>query len=510
MGGIRPLVADRLDILVLGPDRAASRATARNLLRQGFHAEGGGSHGPAGWAATTLRAQPRVVLLDLPRGSRVPATMPLSFLRQLRAREGKAATGSPGLPVVLRGARASEAGTRALLAAGASDVMGPDAPDELLALRLRTLLLVRRQREEIERRLRHEKAVAACARLLVGGGDLPAQLQQVVSLLREATGASRAYLFRNEMDPELGLVGSQAHEACAPGIEPQIANPGLQRMPLSATAPNVARALAQGRVFAGIVAAMEEPELGLLSSQGILSIVILPIFRGADFWGFIGFDDCERGDAWSPEDVALLKVVAEATGLAVERMHAEGEIYRLAVQDPLTGLSNRRYMLDRLAQLASEAARGDARFALALVDIDFFKRVNDTHGHAAGDQVLQRFAASLQQHFRPYDLVGRHGGEEFLVVMLNAGAAQLAGRLDALRLALAAQPVRHEDFELAVRFSAGVAGSDEAAGRDMVRALLEAADRRLYQAKRAGRDRVVAASGGRARRRAGAGSAGRA
>jgi diguanylate cyclase (GGDEF)-like protein len=94
--------------------------------------------------------------------------------------------------------------------------------------------------------------------------------------------------------------------------------------------------------------------------------------------------------------------------------------------------------------------------------------------------------------------------------MLNAGAAQLAGRLDALRLALAAQPVRHEDFELVVRFSAGVAGSDEAAGKDMVRALLEAADRRLYQAKRAGRDRVVAASGGRARRRAGAGSAGRA
>ncbi|MFM8679304.1 MAG: diguanylate cyclase [Alphaproteobacteria bacterium] len=501
MGGTRRLVADRLDILVLGPDRAASRATARDLLCQGFRAAGGGSRGPAGWAATALRAQPRIVLHDLPRGSRVPATMPQAVLRRLRAREAKAAQGAPGLPVVLRCATAGAAGIRALLAAGASDVMGTDAPDELLVLRLRTQLLVQRQRGEIERRLRHEKAVAACARLLVGGGDLPAQLEQVVSLLREATGASRAYLFRTEADAAPGLVFSQVHEACAPGVAPQLGNPALRRMPLLAAAPNAAKALAEGRTFAGIVAEMEEPERGLLASQGVLSIVILPVFRGAEFWGFIGFDDCERGVAWSPDDVTLLKVVAEATGLAVERVHAEGEIYRFAEQDSLTGLHNRRYMLDRLAQLASQAARGDVRFALALVDVDFFKRVNDTHGHAAGDQVLQRFAASLHQHFRPYDLVGRHGGEEFLVVMLNAGAAQLAGRLDALRLSLAAQPFRHEDLELVVRFSAGVAGSDEAAGKDMVRALLEAADKRLYQAKRAGRDRVVATA--RARRRRG-------
>jgi len=488
MGGTRLLVADRLDILVLGPDRAASRATARDLLCQGFRAAGGGSRGPAGWAATALRTQPRIVLLDLPRGAGVPATMPEAFLRRLRAREAKAATGAPGLPVVLRGARAS-------------DVIALDAPDELLVLRLRTQLLVQRQREEIERRLCHEKAVAACARLLVGGGDLPAQLEQVVSLLREATGASRAYLFRTEADAAPGLVFSQVHEAYAPGVAPQLRNPALRRMPLLAAAPNAAKALAEGRAFAGIVAEMEEPERGLLASQGVLSIIILPVFRGAEFWGFIGFDDCERGVAWSPDEGTLLKVVAEATGLAVARVHAEGEIYRFGVQDSLTGLHNRRYMLDRLAQLASEAARGDVRFALALVDIDFFKRVNDTHGHAAGDQVLQRFAASLQKHFRPYDLVGRHGGEEFLVVMLNAGAAQLAGRLDALRLSLAAQPVRHEDLELVVRFSAGVAGSDEAPGKDMVRALLEAADKRLYQAKRAGRDPVVATA--RARRRRG-------
>ena len=491
------------DILVLGTAPDAARATARLLAGQGLDAvaqapAGRRAAGIAGWAALVARARPRVLVLDVPAAGGLPAARLRALLARLR-REAPARGAAPA--VVVRMARPGGEELRALLAAGASDVMGRDTDAALLARRLETLVRVQRQREQIERKLRHEDAVAACARLLVGGGDLERQLAQVVSLLREATGVSRAYLFRVAREDGPGLVASQLHEACAPGIASQLDNQALQRMPLRDAAPRAAEALVAGRAFAGIVATMDEPERSLLSAQGILSILVLPVFHGTELWGFIGFDACERAIEWTPDDVALLKIVTEATGLAVERTHAEGEIYRIAVQDALTGLHNRRYMLDRLAQLAGEAARGDARFAVALVDVDFFKRVNDTHGHAAGDLVLQRFAAALQQHFRTYDLVGRHGGEEFLVVMLNAEAARLASRLDALRAALAGQPIRLEDGEVVLRFSAGVAASHEAAGPDMVRALLDAADKRLYQAKRAGRDRVVATTRARHPRR---------
>ncbi|MFM8988148.1 MAG: diguanylate cyclase [Alphaproteobacteria bacterium] len=488
-------------ILVLGPAPEAARATARLLAGLGLDAVARTpsrrrAAGAAGWAALVAEARPRVLVLDVPAASGLPAPRLRAFL----ARMHRTAPERGAVPaVVVRVARPGTDELRALLAAGASDVMGRDTHATLLARRLETLVRLQRQREQIERKLRYENAVAACARLLGGGGDLEGKLDHVASLLRDATGASRACLFRVAREDGPGLVASQAIESCAPGIASRIGNPALQRMPLHDAAPRVAEALAAGRAFTGIVATMDEPERGLFSGQGILSILVLPVFDGAEPWGFIGFDDCEHAVEWSPDDVALLKIVAEATGLAVERTHAEGEIYRFAVQDALTGLHNRRYMLDRLAQLAGEAARGDARFAVALVDVDFFKQVNDTHGHAAGDLVLQRFAAALQQHFRAYDLVGRHGGEEFLVVMLNAEAAQLAARLDALRTALARQPVALEGGEVVLRFSAGVAASREATGADMVHELLDAADKRLYQAKRAGRDRVVAAA--RARRR---------
>ena len=121
-----------------------------------------------------------------------------------------------------------------------------------------------------------------------------------------------------------------------------------------------------------------------MASQGILGIVIPPIFGGEEFRRFMGFDGCVSTTSWETDDVDLQKIVVEATGLAIDRMRAEQEIRRLAKQDPLTRLDGRRHMMSRMEAMVRQATRDGARFALALFGIDRPEAINGSHGHAAG------------------------------------------------------------------------------------------------------------------------------
>lgn len=378
-----------------------------------------------------------------------------------------------------------------LLTAGAADVWSRSMPDALLLRRLAHQLLLRAQGCELQKQRRYERAVAKCARLLVGSGPLQQHLQHVVETLQGASGVSRAYVFRNHLHPELGLCVSQVHEACAPGIESQLDNPQLQNQPFAADAPNALAALSAGEPFVGLVETLPLPERDMLGSQGILSLLILPIFSGEVFWGFMGFDDCVQPSHWLRDEIALLRIVAETTGLAIERHQAEEELRRIATHDGLTGLANRRHLSEQLASLVGQAERGRLQFCVALLDIDWFKRINDSYGHAAGDAVLQHFARALERSCRSYDVIGRYGGEEFLVAFLHGEQQQLVERLCDLRLVLQGEPARFEDHTIPITFSAGVACSGELPAPLSADALIALADRRLYRSKRLGRDRIL-------------------
>jgi two-component system, cell cycle response regulator len=166
----------------------------------------------------------------------------------------------------------------------------------------------------------------------------------------------------------------------------------------------------------------------------------------------------------------------------------------LALTDELTGLYNRRYLLAHLDELVARVSRDGLDAAVLLVDIDHFKQVNDTYGHAAGDDVLRELAARATNTVRSVDLVARLGGEEFVVVMPETGPAIAVAVGERLRLAIANEPftIRASDERLPITVSIGITSA--IGGGDDRDRLLKRADDALYCAKAEGRNRVVSRS----------------
>lgn len=159
-----------------------------------------------------------------------------------------------------------------------------------------------------------------------------------------------------------------------------------------------------------------------------------------------------------------------------------------SIRDGLTGLYNRRKMDEVLKETAARAERYDTPFAIITMDIDFFKRINDSYGHDTGDSVLQEVAAILEENIREVDICGRWGGEEFLIICPETDmfhAAQIAERL---RYLIMANPFRGRKT---ITSSFGIASSEEFPDLEQV---LKASDTRLYEAKVRGRNRVVSDS----------------
>ncbi|MCE9573671.1 MAG: diguanylate cyclase [Deltaproteobacteria bacterium] len=166
------------------------------------------------------------------------------------------------------------------------------------------------------------------------------------------------------------------------------------------------------------------------------------------------------------------------------------QMYESALRDGLTRLFNKRYFGDRLDGELRFALRHQSALALIMIDVDHFKRINDTRGHVAGDAVLAEVAARLATAVRNEDVVARFGGEEFAIISRATSRADAMKLAERLRRTVAARPIIVEDgAPLPVTVSIGVAAYPEVAVKEPDD-LIEAADKALYRAKTAGRDRV--------------------
>jgi diguanylate cyclase (GGDEF)-like protein len=175
--------------------------------------------------------------------------------------------------------------------------------------------------------------------------------------------------------------------------------------------------------------------------------------------------------------------------LAVALDKAQHQLKTQALTDELTGLSNRRQVMERLEQEFRRAVRVGEPLCVISLDIDHFKKINDTYGHQFGDKVLKIIGERMQNSLRPYDTVGRVGGEEFLIVAPASPSEEAVSLAQRVILAISSDPVEDGSSSVTVTASAGVAviSRDDAEAED----LLRKADRSLYEAKALGRNRVA-------------------
>jgi len=162
-----------------------------------------------------------------------------------------------------------------------------------------------------------------------------------------------------------------------------------------------------------------------------------------------------------------------------------------ATHDGLTGLLNRDAILRALAAELDRASREGKIVVVALVDIDHFKQVNDTHGHLGGDEALRQFAVAMNKAIRPYDHVGRYGGEEFLLILTDLPKEAAEPRLASLHAAITDLWVRGQETSFMLTCSIGATVHDSAHQATGSESLLAVADLALYDAKAQGRNRVI-------------------
>ncbi|HIJ88508.1 MAG TPA: GGDEF domain-containing protein [Desulfuromonadales bacterium] len=181
-------------------------------------------------------------------------------------------------------------------------------------------------------------------------------------------------------------------------------------------------------------------------------------------------------------------------GGTIQLKEAQNKLETMAVTDELTALSNRRYLLSRgeeeFERIRRNRMRGlrPADMGCIMIDIDHFKKVNDTYGHLAGDDVLKEVARRLSLSIRPYDVIGRYGGEEFVVILPDTLVEQCRVVAERIRVTIRAEAIEAEGKKLFITVSIGVTGSSENDTR--LNDVLKRADEAMYKAKAAGRDQV--------------------
>jgi two-component system, cell cycle response regulator len=205
----------------------------------------------------------------------------------------------------------------------------------------------------------------------------------------------------------------------------------------------------------------------------------------------LGADDYITKPFQYPELLARIRAGKRIADLQKELLETNKRLELLSITDGLTKLNNHRYFQDELSRAFEESQRYQRPLSLAMIDIDFFKKVNDTYGHAVGDDVLKRAAQLYRESVRSTDLVARYGGEEFAVMMPETSLADAEAFAEKMRHLVESTPLETQVGDLPITVSIGVASVPHTRIHS-AKELIIAADKALYRAKRNGRNQVQA------------------
>ncbi|MDQ2092253.1 diguanylate cyclase [Marimonas arenosa] len=472
------------NILIVDPI-ATNRIVRKVKLTEACYQVAQAVDGAEGLAVARL-SRPDLILC----AAALPDMTPAAFAQSLRQ-----APQTQSIPLVVETVEPGVDFRYDLLAAGADDILNKPYEDRLLLARLRSLLRVRETAEELNLREGAHRAL--------GLSEEPAGFTGHGRVALVAPTAEAAAEWRDRLSGRLSA-----------DIAAHAATEAIRRIVTGAPPDVIAMVLTDTTAESGLQLLADlraKPEtrdagvLVLIDSAAAQRLAADALDRGAS--------DVITGGV-SAREIALRlsrQIIRKQT---IDRLRADMRNgLRAALTDPLTGLFNRRYAMPRLADLAAASARGGGDFAAMIIDVDFFKMINDRFGHTAGDGVLTRLAAVLRGTLGDGDLLARIGGEEFLVVLPDA--SRTAAQMTARRIC---KTVRETPFHapghrrpLQVTVSIGVAflsdalaarqaydqplppNTDDAtpSARPLHQVLLDQADKALYGAKAHGRNRVT-------------------
>ncbi len=298
-------------------------------------------------------------------------------------------------------------------------------------------------------------------------------IQETIRLVRRVVEFQRCHVLSTTVDKNLVLIASV--KAC-----------NIQRIPLEKEVQKML--LEEKSPFIIEQTSKSTKLIEYLGKFPCASLALLPIIVKDKVVGVLHVDTLHR-HRFSSDEIALLSLVANQAGIAIENARLYREMEETANRDGLTGVYNHRYFQEALEAELARSKRSGYPLALAMIDVDYFKRLNDRYGHPTGDRVLKQLALLLKENIRISDVLARYGGEEFAVIMPETDIQQAIVVIERFRSILAGKVLIESTC---VTISAGVAGYPVNALEKQQ--LIDKADKALYLAKAQGRNRVELAS----------------
>ena len=267
--------------------------------------------------------------------------------------------------------------------------------------------------------------------------------------------------------------------------------------------PGVEEMFSQGKHYKALIKDAPQ-EIQKITPNGIEAILLVPIFLRDLLWGFAGYEWTEKQFFSDDEEAALSSIglllanalinndLSKNLTIAVDRINTtaiKAEVLeKFAYTDVLTGLYNRRHFLELAEKPLEKAKRFNCTCYAMILDFDFFKKINDTYGHLAGDEVLKNAAAVMKYTLRSYDILARYGGEEFVVFITDTAKDDVINLAERIRESIADTPCIYNCIKIPVTVSIGIAASFPDC---TIESIIDKADKGLYKAKELGRNCVV-------------------
>lgn len=356
------------------------------------------------------------------------------------------------------------------LECGADDFLTKPIDDVTLFARVRSLLRLKAVLDE----LRYRDQGGALAGIVADPVELDAQpAGALVVTSEERSGKRFARAFPDGIDADYELEPAAAVKRMQGGID---------LMLLDLTCPTFDGLRVCARIRSD-TATRQVPIVAIVNPDDVQTAV-----KALE----LGANDIVYRPVDASELAARVRTQLRRKRYADKLRNRLDESLNMAITDALTGLHNRRFIESRLRQAVESANAGGAPVSVLLLDIDYFKRINDTHGHEAGDVVLKIFAERITAQLRALDLASRYGGEEFVILMPGAGLAEAENAAERVRRSVCNASFKISgELELPVTVSIGLA---QASPGEPMESLLRRADAALYEAKTDGRNRVQAAA----------------